>query len=103
MACITDEQKDSELSHTLQFARKTQLVEFASLILLLIGSGNIYLPDYFLKFVDVRTNLDELYADIDKLDEMSLLRRQSSFTRESDQKTKEKVRKVQSNNYVAKG
>ena len=89
LVCINDKVKDSELSFALQFTRKTSLVELATLILLLIGAGNIFVPDYFLKFVDSRTDLSELYENTN-FEEMELFRRQSSFTKEKDPKKLQK-------------
>ena len=66
------------LFDALTIYQKTELVEFASIIIFLLKFRKCFLPDYALLYVDPKTDFSALYGDEDQV---NLLRQRSSLMR----------------------
>lgn len=67
------------LFDALTIDQKSELVEFASIIIFLLRFRQCFLPDYALSYVDPKTDFSALYGDEDQVD---LLRKRSSLMRQ---------------------
>ena len=67
------------LFDALTIDQKSELVEFASIIIFLLRFRQCFLPDYALRYVDPKTDFSALYGDEDQVD---LLRKRSSLMRQ---------------------
>jgi hypothetical protein len=64
----------STLYRNLNFTQKTNFIEFAAYIVIMLKYGAVYCPDYVLFYLDRKYDLTKLYSDQEVLLQMSLSR-----------------------------